>query len=195
MRCSSADRSFSPELGDPADDLLVAHLMIVMEDRLVILQPGKSGSSREVVYQPQPLPNRAYRFWLHPDTESLPGDSLWVHDGQQLQVYIAAGSTRWTHAFDIPLGFEPLRIDTQDGTIVGLGSHPLKSVDLTSVTNAQRVSVSISTAVVVARCSSRPSGIALHPVLARLSPQALFAQPGHPCRRAVRQSSVIRHIT
>lgn len=115
-----------------------------MEDRLIILQPSKAGPggvAREVVYEPHPLPCRAYRFWLNPDPANFSTDSLWVYDGQQLQVFVADAS-RWLHAFDVLLGFEPLRVNPKDGTVIGLGSQTLKAVDLSTISNAQRVAVS-----------------------------------------------------
>lgn len=153
--------------GDPANDLLVAHLIVLLEDQLIILQPSTT-QNREIRYEPHTLTTGVQHFWMNADTVNLPGDSLWVLVGMRMQVYLVEGMKQrkhgecaWTLAFAVDLGFQPLRksilsaermdladmevylfvsgVDPSQGSILGLSDLSLRTLDTADLDASQRV--------------------------------------------------------
>jgi len=128
-----SDRFILPlvELGDPADDLAVATVLMMVGGKLVLLKPRKSGD-QEVRYDMQILADRIEFCWIHLRGIGSLENSLWGYDGQSMRVWLNAltieapsesvsesrnGYVR--ESVSVPLDFYPLSVLMDKGIIIG----------------------------------------------------------------------------
>ncbi|KAI0004091.1 RIC1-domain-containing protein [Russula compacta] len=119
------------QLGDPADDLAVATVLMMAGSELVLLKPRKSGD-QEVRYDMQILADRIEFCWIHLRGIGSLENSLWGYDGQGMRVWLKAltieapsesvsepngGHVR--ESVNIPLDFYPLSVLMDKGIIIG----------------------------------------------------------------------------
>ncbi|KAF8506868.1 RIC1-domain-containing protein [Russula emetica] len=118
------------QLGDPADDLAVATVLMMVGGELVLLKPRKSGD-QEVRYDMQILADRIEFCWIHLRGIGSLENSLWGYDGQGMRVWLNAltieapsessepqdGHVR--ESVNVPLDFYPLSVLMDKGIIIG----------------------------------------------------------------------------
>ncbi|KAF8482108.1 RIC1-domain-containing protein [Russula ochroleuca] len=119
------------QLGDPADDLAVATVLMMVGGELVLLKPRKSGD-QEVRYDMQILADRIEFCWIHLRGIGSLENSLWGYDGQSMRVWLNAltieapsesvsepqnGHVR--ESVNVPLDFYPLSVLMDKGIIIG----------------------------------------------------------------------------
>ncbi|KAL7422502.1 WD40 repeat protein [Cryptotrichosporon argae] len=120
------------ELGDPADDLIVATIIFLVDGKLVLLRPRRAGND-EVRYDLQTLADRIEAYWTHLHGVGTLENSLWGYDGQAMRVWLDAltiESTRIDVGRDayesveesvkLRLDFYPLSILMDKGIIIGV---------------------------------------------------------------------------
>ncbi|KAF9056469.1 RIC1-domain-containing protein [Panaeolus papilionaceus] len=118
------------QLGDPADDLSVATVLMVVGGQLILLRPRKS-ASEEVKYDIHVLANRIEFCWIHLRGIGALENSLWAYDAQGIRVWLNALSIESPQAqsrdlenvqesVKIPLDFYPLSVLMDKGIIVGV---------------------------------------------------------------------------
>lgn len=76
-------------LGDPADDLIVATIIFLVDGRLVLLRPRRAGTA-EVRYDMQVLADRIETYWTHLHGVGTLENSLWGYDGRSMRVWLDA---------------------------------------------------------------------------------------------------------
>jgi hypothetical protein len=76
-------------LGDPADDLIVATIIFLVDGRLVLLRPRRAGTD-EVRYDMQVLADRIETYWTHLHGVGTLENSLWGYDGRSMRVWLDA---------------------------------------------------------------------------------------------------------
>ncbi|KAH9081828.1 RIC1-domain-containing protein [Lactarius deliciosus] len=119
------------KLGDPADDLAVATVLMMVGGELVLLKPRKSGD-QEVRYDMQILADRIEFCWIHLHGIGSLENSLWGYDGQGMRVWLnaltieatfePASESRGGHvreSVNVPLDFYPLSVLMDKGIIIG----------------------------------------------------------------------------
>ncbi|KAH9050489.1 RIC1-domain-containing protein [Lactarius hengduanensis] len=119
------------QLGDPADDLAVATVLMMVGGELVLLKPRKSGD-QEVRYDMQILADRIEFCWIHLHGIGSLENSLWGYDGQGMRVWLnaltieatfePASESRGGHvreSVNVPLDFYPLSVLMDKGIIIG----------------------------------------------------------------------------
>ncbi|PPQ63714.1 hypothetical protein CVT24_004294 [Panaeolus cyanescens] len=118
------------QLGDPADDLSVATVLMVVGGQLILLRPRKS-ASEEVKYDIHVLANRIEFCWIHLRGIGALENSLWAYDASGIRVWLNALSIESPPAQNsepdnvqesvkIPLDFYPLSVLMDKGIIVGV---------------------------------------------------------------------------
>ncbi|KAI0047802.1 RIC1-domain-containing protein [Auriscalpium vulgare] len=123
--------SAQKQLGDPADDLAVATVLMMVGGQLVLLKPRRSGD-QEVRYDMQILANRIEFCWIHLHGIGSLENSLWGFDGQGMRVWLnalaieapppedsAAVREDVKESVNIPLDFYPLSVLMDKGIIIG----------------------------------------------------------------------------
>jgi hypothetical protein len=91
------------ELGDPADDLIVATIIFLVDGKLVLLRPRRVSSlnlpryklmdkaaNDEVRYDMQLLADRIEAYWTHLHGVGTLENSLWGYDGSGMRVWLDA---------------------------------------------------------------------------------------------------------
>ncbi|TFK93553.1 RIC1-domain-containing protein [Polyporus arcularius HHB13444] len=126
--------SAQKQLGDPAEDLAVATVLMIVGGKLVLLRPRKSEEG-EVRYDMQILADRIEFCWIHLRGIGTLENSLWGYDGQGIRVWLNAlaiesvspptedGSVVLDHvkeSVNIPLDFYPLSVLMDKGIIIGV---------------------------------------------------------------------------
>ncbi|KAF8272974.1 RIC1-domain-containing protein [Lactarius quietus] len=119
------------QLGDPADDLAVATVLMMVGGELVLLKPRKSGD-QEVRYDMQILADRIEFCWIHLHGIGSLENSLWGYDGQGMRVWLNALTIEATselasesqgghvrESVNVPLDFYPLSVLMDKGIIIG----------------------------------------------------------------------------
>lgn len=76
-------------LGDPADDLIVATIIFLVDGKLVLLRPRRAGSD-EVRYDLQVLADKIESYWTHLHGVGTLENSLWGYDGEKIRVWLDA---------------------------------------------------------------------------------------------------------
>jgi len=119
------------QLGDPADDLAIATVLMMVGGKLVLLKPRKSGD-QEVRYDMQILADRIEFCWIHLRGIGTLENSLWGYDGRGMRVWLNAltieapsestsesqnGHVR--ESVNVPLDFYPLSVLMDKGIIIG----------------------------------------------------------------------------
>ncbi|KAI0639098.1 RIC1-domain-containing protein [Trametes polyzona] len=139
--------SAQKQLGDPADDLAVATVLMIVGGKLVLLRPRKSEEG-EVKYDMQILADRIEFCWIHLRGIGTLENSLWGYDGQGIRVWLNAlaiestspspeaddGSTvpdRVKESVNIPLDFYPLSVLMDKGIIIGVEVEAATRTNLT----------------------------------------------------------------
>ncbi|KAG8722388.1 hypothetical protein FRC08_002869 [Ceratobasidium sp. 394] len=123
------------EMGDPANDLTVATVLLLVGGRLVLLRPQKTASD-EVRYDMQILANRIEFCWIHLEGIGTLENSLWGYDGRGIRLWLDAltlENPAETSSVDtlqvaesvqesvnIPLSFYPLSVLMDKGIIIGV---------------------------------------------------------------------------
>ncbi|KAG8748047.1 hypothetical protein FRC10_009799 [Ceratobasidium sp. 414] len=123
------------EMGDPANDLTVATVLLLVGGRLVLLRPRKTASD-EVRYDMQILANRIEFCWIHLEGIGTLENSLWGYDGRGIRLWLdaltlenpAEASSVDTlqvaesvqESVNIPLSFYPLSVLMDKGIIIGV---------------------------------------------------------------------------
>lgn len=118
--------SAQKQFGDPADDLAVATVLLMVGGQLVLLRPRKPGN-QEVKYDMQIFADRIEFCWIHLRGIGALENSLWGYDGRGLRVWLNAltmetpSSTphRIKESVNIPLDFYPLSVLMDKGIIIG----------------------------------------------------------------------------
>ncbi|KAA1468470.1 RIC1-domain-containing protein [Dentipellis sp. KUC8613] len=131
--------SAQKQLGDPADDLSVATVLMMVGGQLVLLRPRKQSGSDEVSYDMQILADRLEFCWIHLRGIGSLENSLWGFDGQGMRVWLNAlaieapatdepAQTRKDvkESVNIPLEFYPLSVLMDKGIIIG-AEHEITS--------------------------------------------------------------------
>ncbi|KAI9066722.1 RIC1-domain-containing protein [Trametes sanguinea] len=128
--------SAQKQIGDPADDLSVATVLMIVGGKLVLLRPRKSEEG-EVKYDMQILADRIEFCWIHLRGIGTLENSLWGYDGQGIRVWLNAlaiesapsaadGEDSQTltdnvkESVKIPLDFYPLSVLMDKGIIIGV---------------------------------------------------------------------------
>ena len=89
------------DLGDPADDLIVATIIFLVDGQLVLLRPRRvsdpaiistdvQAANDEVRYDLQVLANRIEAYWTHLHGIGTLENSLWGFDGKGMRVWLDA---------------------------------------------------------------------------------------------------------
>lgn len=123
-------------LGDPADDLIVATIIFLVDGRLVLLRPRRAGGD-EVRYDMQVLADRIESYWTHLEGVGTLENSLWGYDGRSMRVWLDAltiEATRMDTDRDsyesvsesvcLRLDFYPLSLLIDKGIIIGVDHEP-----------------------------------------------------------------------
>ena len=79
----------TPDLGDPADDLIVATIIFLVDGKLVLLRPRRAGND-EVRYDMQVLADKIESYWTHLHGLGTLENSLWGFDGTGMRVWLDA---------------------------------------------------------------------------------------------------------
>ncbi|KAJ8501555.1 hypothetical protein ONZ51_g555 [Trametes cubensis] len=128
--------SAQKQLGDPADDLAVATVLMIVGGKLVLLRPRKSEEG-EVRYDMQILADRIEFCWIHLRGIGTLENSLWGYDGQGIRVWLNALAIESVstpaegedghvladsvkESVNIPLDFYPLSVLMDKGIIIGV---------------------------------------------------------------------------
>ncbi|KAL1407763.1 WD40 repeat protein [Vanrija albida] len=119
-------------LGDPADDLIVATIIFLVDGRFILLRPRKAGND-EVRYDKQVLADRIESYWTHLHGVGTLENSLWGYDGERMRVWLDAltieGATvdpdkdtyeTVQESIALRLDFYPLSILMDKGIIIGV---------------------------------------------------------------------------
>ncbi|BEJ15800.1 hypothetical protein CspHIS471_0504050 [Cutaneotrichosporon sp. HIS471] len=119
-------------LGDPADDLIVATIIFLVDGRLVLLRPRKAGND-EVRYDMQVLADRIESYWTHLHGVGTLENSLWGYDGRDMRVWLDALTIEATRvnleadsyesvqaSIVLRFDFYPLSILMDKGIIIGV---------------------------------------------------------------------------
>ncbi|KAI0274897.1 RIC1-domain-containing protein [Gloeopeniophorella convolvens] len=114
------------QLGDPADDLAVATVLMMVGGQLVLLKPRKSGD-QEVRYDMQILADRIEFCWIHLHGIGSLENSLWGYDGKGMRVWLNAltleapleSASDVRESVNVPLDFYPLSVLMDKGIIIG----------------------------------------------------------------------------
>ncbi|KAG8901671.1 hypothetical protein FRC00_005542 [Tulasnella sp. 408] len=125
------------QFGDPADDMVVATILLLVGGKLVLLRPRKSGA-HEVKYDMQILADRIEFCWIHLSGIGTLENSLWGYDGKGIRVWLdaltieggAVSQTREIYdsvkeSVFIPLDFYPLSVLMDKGIIIGVEHEAL----------------------------------------------------------------------
>ncbi|KAK1921027.1 RIC1-domain-containing protein [Papiliotrema laurentii] len=120
------------ELGDPADDLIVATIIFLVDGKLVLLRPRRAGND-EVRYDLQILADRIESYWTHLRGVGTLENSLWGFDGKGMRIWLDALTIEATQldtakdAYEtvkesiyLALDFHPLSILMDKGIIIGV---------------------------------------------------------------------------
>ncbi|KAH9895558.1 RIC1-domain-containing protein [Epithele typhae] len=122
------------QLGDPAEDLSVATVLMIVGGKLVLLRPRKSEEG-EVRYDMQILADRIEFCWIHLRGIGTLENSLWGYDGQGIRVWLNALAIEAVpppaeeggmvldyvkESVNIPLDFYPLSVLMDKGIIIGV---------------------------------------------------------------------------
>ncbi|KAL4069425.1 RIC1-domain-containing protein [Scleroderma citrinum] len=109
------------QFGDPADDLAVATVLLMVG--------GQLSGSQEVKYDLQIFADRIEFCWIHLRGIGALENSLWAYDGQGMRVWLNALSIESSTTMDsprcvkesvnIPLEFYPLSVLMDKGIIIG----------------------------------------------------------------------------
>ncbi|KAI8995415.1 RIC1-domain-containing protein [Trametes punicea] len=99
--------SAQKQLGDPADDLAVATVLMIVGGKLVLLRPRKSEEG-EVKYDMQILADRIEFCWIHLRGIGTLENSLWGYDGQGIRVWLNA----------LAIESVPSAADGEDGRVI-----------------------------------------------------------------------------
>lgn len=75
--------------GDPADDLNVATIIFLIDDKLVLLRPRRA-VREEVKYDLQVLADRIEFYWTHLSGIGTLENSLWGWNGKTIRVWLNA---------------------------------------------------------------------------------------------------------
>lgn len=123
-------------LGDPADDLIVATIIFLVDGRLVLLRPRRAGGD-EVRYDMQVLADRIESYWTHLEGVGTLENSLWGYDGRNLRVWLDALTIEATRvdtdrdsyesvseSVSLRLDFYPLSLLVDKGIIIGVDHEP-----------------------------------------------------------------------
>ncbi|KAI0670204.1 RIC1-domain-containing protein [Trametes maxima] len=138
--------SAQKQLGDPADDLAVATVLMIVGGKLVLLRPRKSEEG-EVKYDMQILADRIEFCWIHLRGIGTLENSLWGYDGQGIRVWLNALAIESTpppengegsvildnvkESVNIPLDFYPLSVLMDKGIIIGVEVEAATRTNLT----------------------------------------------------------------
>ncbi|KAI0359068.1 RIC1-domain-containing protein [Trametes cingulata] len=137
--------SAQKQIGDPADDLAVATVLMIVGGRLVLLRPRKSEEG-EVKYDMQILADRIEFCWIHLRGIGTLENSLWGYDGQGIRVWLNALAIESTpppteagedvpdrvkESVNIPLDFYPLSVLMDKGIIIGVEVEAATRTNLT----------------------------------------------------------------
>ncbi|XAO25876.1 hypothetical protein I312_104706 [Cryptococcus bacillisporus CA1280] len=76
-------------LGDPADDLIVATIIFLVDGKLVLLRPRRARTD-EVRYDMQILADRIEVYWTHLQGVGTLENSLWGFDGLNMRIWLDA---------------------------------------------------------------------------------------------------------
>ncbi|ODN94637.1 hypothetical protein L198_04776 [Cryptococcus wingfieldii CBS 7118] len=119
-------------LGDPADDLIVATIIFLVDGKLVLLRPRRARTD-EVRYDLQILADRIEAYWTHLHGVGTLENSLWGYDGLNMRVWLDALTIEATTVNDVSdayesveesvkvrLDFYPLSILMDKGIIIGV---------------------------------------------------------------------------
>ncbi|KAK8854501.1 hypothetical protein IAR55_003240 [Kwoniella newhampshirensis] len=119
-------------LGDPADDLIVATIIFLVDGKLVLLRPRRARPD-EVRYDMQILADRIEAYWTHLHGVGTLENSLWGYDGANMRIWLDAltiEATRVDSTSDsyenveesvkLRLDFYPLSILMDKGIIIGV---------------------------------------------------------------------------
>ncbi|KAG9048798.1 hypothetical protein FS837_012000 [Tulasnella sp. UAMH 9824] len=125
------------QFGDPADDMVVATILLLVGGKLVLLRPRKAGA-HELKYDMQILADRIEFCWIHLSGIGTLENSLWGYDGKGIRVWLDAltiegGAVSQTREiYDsvkenvfIPLDFYPLSVLMDKGIIIGVEHEAL----------------------------------------------------------------------
>ncbi|KAF9519786.1 hypothetical protein BS47DRAFT_1287937 [Hydnum rufescens UP504] len=120
------------QIGEPANDLTVATILLLLGGRLVLLRPRKVGS-HEVKYDMQILAERIEFCWIHLGGIGALENSLWGYDGTGVRIWLdaltieAASVNQELDAYhsvqesvNIPLNFYPMSVLMDKGIIIGV---------------------------------------------------------------------------
>ncbi|KAG2023126.1 hypothetical protein CC2G_000817 [Coprinopsis cinerea AmutBmut pab1-1] len=122
--------SAQKQLGDPAGDLAVASVLMVVGGQLILLRPRKA-AEQEVKYDMQVFADSIEFCWIH--LRGIPAleNSLWAYDAKGMRVWLNAlaieptGSSEEVvpesvkESVNIPLDFYPLSALMDKGIIIG----------------------------------------------------------------------------
>ncbi|KAI0651550.1 RIC1-domain-containing protein [Trametes meyenii] len=138
--------SAQKQLGDPADDLAVATVLMIVGGKLVLLRPRKSEEG-EVKYDMQILADRIEFCWIHLRGIGTLENSLWGYDGQGIRVWLNALAIESApppengdvnvildnvkESVNIPLDFYPLSVLMDKGIIIGVEVEAATRTNLT----------------------------------------------------------------
>ena len=79
------------QFGDPMDDLTVATIIFLVDGKLVLLRPRRSGPDvEEVAYDMQILGDRIEYYWTHLQGIGTLENSLWGYDGKGIKLWLDA---------------------------------------------------------------------------------------------------------
>lgn len=121
-------------LGDPADDLIIATVIFLVDDRLVLLRPRKAAND-EVRYDMQVLARRIEMYWTHLHGVGTLENSLWGYDGTSMRVWLDALTVETTkitndtyenvsESINLRLDFYPLSVLMDKGILIGVDYEP-----------------------------------------------------------------------
>ncbi|KAI6045080.1 RIC1-domain-containing protein [Pisolithus marmoratus] len=121
--------SAQKQFGDPADDLAVATVLLMVGGQLVLLRPRKAGN-QEVKYDMQIFADRIEFCWIHLRGIGALENSLWGYDGRSMRVWLNAltmespssAPHRIKESVSILLDFYPLSVLMDKGIIIGAES-------------------------------------------------------------------------
>ncbi|WVO14603.1 hypothetical protein L204_102239 [Cryptococcus depauperatus] len=124
-------------MGDPADDLIVATIIFLIDSKLVLLRPRRARTD-EVRYDLQVLADRIEAYWTHLHGVSALENSLWGYDGQDMRIWLDALTIEATRVDEhlntyetveesvkLRLDFYPLSILMDKGIIIGVDYETL----------------------------------------------------------------------
>ncbi|ORY32121.1 RIC1-domain-containing protein [Naematelia encephala] len=124
--------SAQKDLGDPADDLIVATMIFLVDGKLVLLRPRRAGNE-EVRYDMQVLADRIEAYWTHLHGVGTLENSLWGYDGSGMRIWLDALTIEATkvdsvkdayesvqESVHLRLDFYPLSILMDKGIIIGV---------------------------------------------------------------------------